>query len=52
MHNLKNKINFKKPIRNRLIDTKNKLMSAEDRKFGGLNEKVEGIKKYKFIVKK
>ena len=39
-----------KQIRNRLLDTENKLMIARWERVWGLSEKGEGIKKYKLIV--
>ena len=39
-----------KQIRNKLIDTENKLMVASGRKVGGRGEKGESMKKYKLTV--
>ena len=45
-------IQMNKQNRNRLIDTENRLTVARREGIGGLNEKSEGIEKYKLEVTK
>ena len=49
MWNLKSKIN-EQANRNRLTDTENIMMVTDGRSVGDMGEKVEEMKKYKFLL--